>query len=82
MDEKNALLTRMLKPVKVKAIGETLPTWIVGNTMDKRVYQVERKANIVVPPDMKARIIKGFEDRKMKYDNNDIIDAYISTQEK
>jgi lysozyme family protein len=82
MDEKNALLIRMLKPVKVKAIGTTLPTWIVGNTMEKRVYQVERKANIVVPPDMKAIIIKGFEDRKMKYDNNDIIDAYISTQEK
>jgi hypothetical protein len=82
MDEKNALLTRMLKPVKVKAIGETLPTWIVGNTMDKRVYQVERKANIVVPPDMKALIIKGFEDRGIKYDNNAIIDAYISTQEK
>jgi lysozyme family protein len=82
MDEKNALLTRMLKPVKVKAIGTTLPTWIVGNTMEKRVYQVERKANIVVPPDMKALIIKGFEDRKMKYSNDDIIDAYISTQEK
>ena len=82
MDEKNALLTRMLKPVKVKAIGETLPTWIVGNTMDKRVYQVERKNNIVVPADMKALIIKGFEDRGIKYDNNAIIDAYISTQEK
>jgi lysozyme family protein len=82
MDEKNALLIRMLKPVKVKAIGTTLPTWIVGNTMEKRVYQVERKANIVVPPDMKALIIKGFEDRNMKYSNDDIIDAYISTQEK
>ena len=82
MDEKNALLTRMLKPVKVKAIGTTLPTWIVGNTMDKRVYQVERKANIVVPPEMKALIVKGFEDRGIKYDNNAIIDAYISTQEK
>lgn len=82
MDEKNALLTRMLKPVKVKAVGDMLPTWIVGNTMDKRVYQVERKSNIVVPPDMKALIIKGFEERKMKYNNDDIIDAYISTQEK
>ena len=82
MDEKNALLTRMLKPVKVKAVGDMLPTWIVGNTMDKRVYQVERKANIVVPADMKALIIKGFEERKMKYNNDDIIDAYISTQEK
>ena len=82
MDEKNALLTRMLKPVKVKAVGDMLPTWIVGNTMEKRVYQVERKANIVVPADMKALIIKGFEERKMKYNNDDIIDAYISTQEK
>jgi lysozyme family protein len=82
MDEKNALLIRMLKPVKVKAVGDMLPTWLVGNTMEKRVYQVERKANIVVPPDMKAAIIKGFEDRGIRYDNNAIIDAYISTQEK
>lgn len=82
MDEKNALLTRMLKPVKVKAVGDVLPTWIVGNTMEKRVYQVENKSNIVVPPQIKTAIIKGFEDRGLKYDNNAIIDAYIATQEK
>jgi hypothetical protein len=82
MDEKNALLVSMLKPVKVKAIGTTLPTWIVGNTMEKRAYQVENKTNIVVPDDMKQRIIKQFESRQMKYNNNDIIDAYIATQEK
>ena len=72
----------MLKPVKVKAIGTTLPTWIVGNTMEKRAYQVENKTNIVVPDDIKQRIIKQFESRQMKYNNNDIIDAYIATQEK
>lgn len=82
MDEKNALLVRMLKPVKVKAVGDILPTWMVGNTMDKRVYQVQTKSNIIVPDDIREQIIKGFKDRGLKYDNNAIIDAYISTQEK
>jgi lysozyme family protein len=82
MDEKNAILVSMLKPVKVKAIGTTLPTWMVGNTMEKRAYQVESKTNIVVPDDMKQRIIKQFESRQMKYNNNDIIEAYLATQEK
>ena len=78
MDEKNALLVRMLKPVKVKAVD----TWWGGNTMDKKYYQVEYKGNVIVPPEAKAAIIKRFEDEGVKYDNKRIIDAYISTQEK
>jgi lysozyme family protein len=78
MDEKNALLVRMLKPVKVKAVE----TWWGGNTMDKKYYQVEYKGNVIVPPDMRKAIVSGFESRGIKYDENMIKDAYLSTQEK
>jgi lysozyme family protein len=78
MDEKNALLVRMLKPVKVKAVN----TWWGGNTMDKKYYQVEYKGNVIVPADTRKTIVDAFEKRGMKYDENMIKDAYLSTQEK
>ena len=78
MEEKNAVLVRMLKPVKVKAVS----TWWGGNTMDKRYYQVEYKGNVIVPDETKAIIIKGFESRGIRYTNDMIIDAYLATQEK
>jgi hypothetical protein len=78
MDEKNALLVRMLKPVKVKAVS----SWWSGNTMDKKYYQVESKGNVIVPDETKAAIIKGFESRGIKYSNDMVIDAYLATQEK
>lgn len=78
MDEKNALLVRMLKPVKVKAVS----SWWGGNTMDKKYYQVEYKGNVIVPDDYKAAIIKGFESRGIRYNNDMVIDAYLATQEK
>lgn len=78
MDEKNAVLVRMLKPVKVKAVS----SWWGGNTMDKRYYQVEYKGNVVVPDETKSAIIKGFESRGIRYTNDMIIDAYLATQEK
>lgn len=78
MDEKNALLVRMLKPVKVKAVS----TWWGGNTMDKKYYQVETKGNVIVPDEYKAAIVKGFESRGIRYNNDMVIDAYLATQEK
>ena len=78
MDEKNAVLVRMLKPVKVKAVQ----TWWGGNTMDKKYYQVETKANVIVPPDMRKAIVSGFESRGIRYDENMIRDAYLATEEK
>jgi hypothetical protein len=78
MDEKNALLVRMLKPVKVKAVS----TWWGGNTMDKKYYQVEYKGNVIVPAETRKTIISAFEKRGMKYDENMIRDAYLATEEK
>jgi lysozyme family protein len=78
MDEKNALLVRMLKPVKVKAVD----TWWGGNTMDKKYYQVEYKGNVVIPADTRKSIISAFEKRGMKYDESMIRDAYLATEEK
>jgi lysozyme family protein len=78
LDEKNALLVRMLKPVKVKAVS----SWWSGNTMDKKYYQVETKGNVIVPDETKAAIIKGFESRGIRYNNDMVIDAYLATQEK
>ena len=78
MDEKNAVLLRMLKPVKVKAVA----SWWGGNTMDKRYYQVDYKPNVIVPDDIKAQIVKGYESRGIRYNNDMIIDAYLATQEK
>ena len=78
MDEKNALLVRMLKPVKVKAVS----TWWGGNTMDKKYYQVEYKGNVIVPPDMRKAIESGFQSRNIKYDESMIRDAYLATEEK
>jgi len=78
MDEKNALLVRMLKPVKVKAVS----TWWGGNTMDKKYYQVEYKGNVIVPPDMRKAIESGFQSRGIKYDESMIRDAYLATEEK
>jgi lysozyme family protein len=78
MDEKNALLVRMLKPVKVKAVE----TWWGGNTMDKKYYQVEYKGNVIIPADTRKSIISAFEKRGMKYDESMIRDAYLATEEK
>lgn len=78
MDEKNALLVKMLKPVKVKAVQ----TWWGGNTMDKKYYQVEYKGNVIVPSDFRKKIIARFEEEKVSYNENMIKDAYLTTQEK
>ena len=78
MEEKNALLVRMLKPVKVKAVS----TWWGGNTMEKRYYQVEYKGNVIVPDEFKADYVKKANARNIRYTNDDIIEAYLATQEK
>lgn len=78
MEEKNAVLVRMLKPVKVKAVS----TWWGGNTMDKRYYQVEYKGNVIVPDGFKDDYVKGAVARGIRYNNDMIIDAYLATQEK
>jgi hypothetical protein len=50
--------------------------------MDKKYYQVEYKSNVIIPPDARKAIVAGFEAKQIKYDENMIKDAYLSTKEK
>lgn len=85
MDEKNALLTKILKPVKVNMIY-TNPfnpmTWIgKGETTgDKRLYQVENRDKIIVPEDTRAEIIFDLQKRGLPVNNDTILNGYLAKQ--
>jgi lysozyme family protein len=86
MDEKNALLVKILKPVKVNMVytNSLNPmTWIgKGETTgDKRVYQVENRSNIVVPQDERAQIIFDLNKRGLPVTNDTILNGYLAKKE-
>ena len=86
MDEKNALLVKILKPVKVNMVyssGWNPATWIgKGETTgEKRLYQVENRANIIVPEDIKAEIIFDLNKRGLPTTPDIILNAYLAKQE-
>ena len=86
MDEKNALLIKILKPVKVNMVytnGLNPMTWIgKGETTgDKRLYQVENRGNIVVPEDIRSEIIFDLNKRGLPVTNDTILNGYLAKQE-
>lgn len=84
MDEKNALLVKLLKPVKVKAVYTSGPmSWIgKGETTDsKRVYQVQNRSNIIIPDDVRAEIIFDLNERGLPVTPDTILNGYLAKQE-
>lgn len=82
MQEKNELLVKLISPVKVKAVERgRIGQFFLGNVEEKRAYQVQDRGNILIPDEARSRIIKGFKDRGLQYDESMIIDAYLSTSD-
>lgn len=84
MDEKNALLTKILKPVKVKMVYTSGPMSWIGKgetTGEKRFYQVENRANIIIPDDTRAEIIFDLNKRGLPTTPDIILNAYLAKQE-
>lgn len=84
IDEKNALLTRLLKPVKVEMVrtgswfgifdGPTTPE-------DRRAYQVKNPQNINIPVASRTAIMADFEKRGIKATPDRILNAYLAREE-
>ena len=84
IDEKNALLVRLLKPVKVEMVrtgswfglfdGPTTPE-------DRRAYQVQNPKNINIPNASRTAILADFEKRGIKATPDRILNAYLAREE-
>ena len=84
IDEKNALLTRLLKPVKVEMVrtgswfgifdGPTTPE-------ERRAYQVKNPQNINIPVASRTAIMADFEKRGIKATPDRILNAYLAREE-
>ena len=84
IDEKNALLTRLLKPVKVSMIREgSLFGWNDGPAApeDMRAYQVKTPQNIQIPNASRTAIVADFEKRGIKATPDRILNAYLASKE-
>ena len=84
MDEKSMILTRMIKPVKVKMVYTSGPmSWIgKGETIgEKRAYQVENRSNIIISDEDRAEIIFDLNKRGLPTTPDIIMNAYLLKQE-
>jgi hypothetical protein len=84
IDEKNALLTRLLKPVKVSMIREgSLFGWNDGPAApeEMRAYQVKNPQNINIPNASRTAIVADFEKRGIKATPDRILNAYLASKE-
>ena len=77
--EKQDILNRLLKQVKVR----TLSSGFLGigggyGEDDRRLYQVQHIQNVIVPPDVRKRIVSDFEKRGIRYNDTTIMNAYLS----
>lgn len=84
LDEKNALLTQLIKPVKVRMVrsgtlfglgdGETAPE-------ERRAFQVKNPRNIIIPPEARAKISADMKARGITPTNDRVLNAYLAMNE-
>lgn len=84
IDEKNALLTRMIKPVKVAQVRTgSLFGMFDGpaSPADQRAYQVANPANIIIPAEASSKIESDMRRLGLTPTPERIRNAYLSMQE-
>lgn len=84
IDEKNGLLLRLLKPVKVEMViaGSWLGLFDGPTTPeDRRAYQVHNPKNINIPTASRTAILADFEKRGIKATPDRILNAYLAREE-
>lgn len=84
LDEKNALLAQLIKPVKVRMVrsgtlfglgdGEATPE-------ERRAFQVKNPRNIIIPPDTRAKISADMKARGITPTNDRVLSAYLAMNE-
>ena len=79
LDQKDKILKQLISPVKVKAVSKFFG-WQSDGTLDKRVYEVQNPRNIVIPTEMKNRIISDFKQRGIQYNDTTVLGAYLKLQ--
>ena len=84
MDEKNALLTRMIKPVKVAMVRTGSLFGLFdgpASPADQRAYQVANPANIIIPAEASSKIEADMRRLGLTPTPDRIRNAYLSMQE-
>lgn len=84
IDEKNALLVRLLKPVKVASVRTgSMFGLFDGPTADSdmRAFQVKNPANIRIPDATRSGIISEMEKRGIRPTNDRVLNAYLAMEE-
>jgi hypothetical protein len=83
IDEKNALLTRMLKPVIVgKVRTDSWFGWRDGPyTEEARAYQAKSPRDIQIPAKTRDAIAADFEKRGIKATPDRILNAYLASKD-
>lgn len=84
LDEKNALLTQLIKPVKVRMVRSgTLFGWGDGDTApeERRAFQVKNPRNIIIPPEARAKISADMKARGITPTNDRVLTAYLAMNE-
>ena len=84
IDEKNALLTRLLKPVKVEMVrtGSWFGLFDGQSSPDEmRAFQVNNPKNIQIPNASRTAILADFTKRGIKPTPDRILNAYLASEE-
>lgn len=84
IDEKNALLTRLLKPVKVEMVrtGSWFGLFDGQSPPDEmRAFQVNNPKNIQIPNASRTAILADFTKRGIKPTPDRILNAYLASEE-
>jgi lysozyme family protein len=84
MDEKNALLTRMIKPVKVAQVRTGSIFGLFdgpSSPIEQRAYQVANPANIIIPEEASRKIDADMRRLGLTPTPERIRNAYLSMQE-
>lgn len=84
IDEKNALLTRLLKPVKVEMVRTG--SWFglndgLSTPEEMRAFQVNNPKNIQIPNASRTAILADFAKRGIKPTPDRILNAYLASEE-
>lgn len=81
MDEKQALLGMLLKPVKIRAIENS---WFGGpspTTMDVPFFRVKNQQNVIIPSETRRRIEQDFAARGIQATPQRVLNAYLALKD-
>jgi hypothetical protein len=83
MDEKDAIMKSVIKPVKIKALRDWTPSLfgLDQTTDDVRYYQVKKDSNIIVPDKVRNQIVSDLTRNGIKADERTILKAYMKMED-